>query len=200
MIYILSNKTIKGAKTLNLLNIEFKKISINFDKYDAFIFTSRNGVESVKNYIHSKECYAIGEATKEQILKYGGVVKLTSSKYYASNFAKELKELLKDKKSLYIRPKKVVSNLKESLSELDIDEIITYETSCNKTSYELDKNATIIFSSPSTIKCFFKNFKWQDSYKAVAIGDVTAKYIPNYIEYKVAKEPTLKSAIEKANE
>ena len=60
------------------------------------------------------------------------------------------------------------------------------------------KDAIIIFTSPSTVECFFKNFVWDESYKAVVIGKTTQKYLPENIEIHIADKPLITSAIEKA--
>ena len=194
MIYILSNKVIKGIKNLNLLNIEFKKIDLDIEKYDILIFTSKNAVLSVKDFIKNKNCFAIGNKTAEEIKKYGGKVNFIASKYYGHILSMELKSIknIKDKKLLYIRPKIIASTLTQTLKDnnFNIDEIITYQTNCATSKIILDKNAKIIFSSPSTVKCFFKNYKWIDTYQAFVIGNTTAKSMPKDIKYKIADKPT----------
>ena len=58
-----------------------------------------------------------------------------------------------------------------------------YNTKCKQKINKIpEKNSIIIFSSPSTIKCFLNNFKWDSSYKAISIGKTTAKYFPDFIK------------------
>ena len=111
--------------------------------------------------------------------------------------------MLKDKKVLLIRPKKVVSQLKDILEQNNIicDELITYETNCNDKLTKNDKppkHSIIIFSSPSTLNCFLDKFGWDKTYMAISIGYTTAKYIPEYINYKVSKHTSLKSCVDMA--
>ncbi|MDQ7047974.1 MAG: uroporphyrinogen-III synthase [Sulfurovum sp.] len=77
-----------------------------------------------------------------------------------------------------------------------------YETSCIEYSNEdkPDKNAIIIFTSPSTIHCFLKNFEWDESYVAVVIGEATKKHLPSYARCVVADVPLIDACIEKAKD
>jgi uroporphyrinogen-III synthase len=98
----------------------------------------------------------------------------------------------------------VVSNLVSLLKEahINVDEAIIYETACNKIKHlEVPKpGSVIIFSSPSTIECFFENFSWESSYKAVAIGQTTAQYLPTYVPYVVSKTTSIEDCIALAKE
>jgi len=83
---------------------------------------------------------------------------------------------------------------------IDLQEQVIYETGC--ITYEKREkpveNAIIIFTSPSTIHCFLKNFSWDESYTAVVIGKSTKVHLPEYADYVVADEPLISSCIEKA--
>ena len=83
-----------------------------------------------------------------------------------------------------------------------LDEKIIYETACVAYTNENkpDKHAIIIFTSPSTIHCFLKNFDWDESYTAVVIGEATKKYLPVNARYEVADTPLIDSCIEKAKD
>ena len=203
-IYILSDAKVKGAKNLPVIKQIFFKKDIDFSKYDYIIFTSKKGVEAADK-ISFKWRYipalAIGKATAKKIESLGAKVEFTATKFYGDEFAKELSGIL-DKKSklLYIRPKVVLSNLTQILKENGflIDEVVLYETICQECSKleKPKKNSYIIFSSPSTIKCFFRCFSWDDSYKAVAIGKKTASFIPKNINYILSPKQTLKECVE----
>ncbi|MFT7878771.1 MAG: hypothetical protein ABXS91_00100 [Sulfurimonas sp.] len=60
------------------------------------------------------------------------------------------------------------------------------------------KDTVIIFTSPSTIRCFFENFEWDESYRAVVIGNAIQKHLPARVEYLVADEPSFAVCIDKA--
>ncbi|MCH9739913.1 MAG: uroporphyrinogen-III synthase [Epsilonproteobacteria bacterium] len=181
--------------------------SIDFASYDTLMFTSKQAVvsadeidESWKNY----PCIAIGKATKKKIEELGGKVIYTPEKFYAKTLAEDIKSYFSDKNILYLRPKKVSFNSKDYLSKegIALGEQIIYETLCQSYLEEdkPEKSATIIFTSPSTITCFFRNFSWDKSYTAVLIGEATREHLPSSCRYVVAEEPLITSCIEKAKE
>ncbi|MBP6289553.1 MAG: uroporphyrinogen-III synthase, partial [Aliarcobacter sp.] len=82
---------------------------------------------------------------------------------------------------------------------IDIDEIISYKTSCNKQERKaLDKNSTIIFTSPSSVECFFKKYSWEDSFKAIAIGKTTALYLPKNIKCEISSLTSVEECVKLA--
>ena len=203
MIYILSDKKVENTENLTVIEIKFLKKEIKLKDFDVIIFTSQNGVLALnklnRDWINIASL-AIGKATATKIKNLGGNLVYTSNTSHGDLFANEIISLLKDKKVLYIRAKKVASNLISILKEAKIsiiDEIL-YETKCKECSKlkKPEKNSYVIFSSPSTIDCFFKYFEWDYSYKAVAIGKTTAKYIPNNIKFLVSPTQTLKGCVE----
>jgi len=188
--------------------IEFKllKNSIELKDVDTLLFTSKQAVvytDKISKEWKSKKILAVGGATAKMAKELGATDIYHPKEFYGKSLAKDIIENFSDKKLLYIRPKVVAFDSKKFLSSfgIDIKEEIIYETNCieykNKT---LDKNAIIIFTSPSTIECFFKSFKWQNSYKAVVIGKTTLKNLSKDIDVYVANKPTIDACIEKALE
>lgn len=202
-IYIVSNKKIVGINNLNLLKINYIDINIDLTNYDALIFTSKNAVNSLES---SKlpwkdiDSYAISKVTANALKNCDSKLVYIGVSGHGDDFARELITHLKGKRALYIRAKKVVSNLINILNENNIscDEIITYKTVCqeNITIKNLEKNSIIIFSSPSTVNCFFNNYNWDESYTAIAIGETTASYIPKDISKVVSKLQTIESCVQ----
>lgn len=206
-IYVLNDKKVKWAKNLPVIKIEKIDATLNISSYDALIFTSKSAVNIVNSYNHawkSKPLYVIAPQTAKVASNLGGKIKFVSKKKHGDEFADELIPLLKNKKVLYIRGSKVVSNLVEKLNANGVicDEEIVYQTVCVefKRKVKLPKNSVIIFSSPSTIECFLKNVTWDESYRAVSIGNTTKKYFPSYITPVVADTPSLNSCVKKAIE
>jgi uroporphyrinogen-III synthase len=205
MIYILSEKKIDDAISLPMIKFKYQDISIDIDSYDAIIFTSKNGVKSLDSIDKSakwknKQIYSIGSATTNSIKSLGADIIYEARDFYGDEFAKEIANMLKNKRVLYPRAKVVVSNLVDILTEalIDIEDIVTYETYCSDEIYKIPKNSTIIFSSPSTIECFFKHHIWDSSYKAIAIGKKSAQYIPNGIKYYISDIQTLQGCVDYA--
>ncbi|MCK9454070.1 uroporphyrinogen-III synthase [Sulfurimonas sp.] len=206
-IYVLNDKKVKWAKNLPVIKIETIKTEINFSKYDAIIFTSKNAILSLNSYNKSwktKPIYAIAPQTAKVASNLGAKIKFVSKEKHGNEFADELVPLLKNKKVLYIRGSKVVSNLVNTLNTSGVlcDEAIVYQTVCVdiKKKIKLPKNSVIIFSSPSTIECFLKNALWDESYKAVSIGHTTKKYFPPNIIPYVSETTSLDSCVKKAIE
>ncbi|MBU1667414.1 uroporphyrinogen-III synthase [bacterium] len=180
---------------------------IDFSYCDTLIFTSKQAVVSAneidmtwKNY----PCIAIGGATKDKIEELGGEVIYQTKNFYGKTLAQDIVKYFSDKKLLYLRPKEISFDSKGYLEKhnITLEEQIIYETSCVKYSkaQQPEKNAIIIFTSPSTIRCFFKNFLWDKSYIAILIGNATKEHLPNFCNYAVAEEPLINSCIKKAIE
>lgn len=203
-IYILSEKSYKGAQNLAVIKIIFLNVKVDLNSFDALIFTSKNAVKAINNISQlwkSKEIYSIGKGTSEAILNMNVKPTYTATSSYGDNFAKEIIPFLKKKKVLFLRAEIVTSKLNTILLNegIDLYEKIIYKTVCNDMLKTFPKkHSVIIFSSPSTIECFFKKFTWDSSYKAVAIGEKTASFIPKNIKYTISNEQTITSCIKLA--
>lgn len=205
-IYILSDTKVDGALALPVIKQKFFSCNKNLHAFDYLIFTSKNGVLAAQNIDPSWRtvpAISIGKATSNMIRKMGGKIFLESDTGYGEELAKTIiMQIPKEKKLLHIRPKVVVTSLKELLQPNGyfIDECIAYETVCIDCT-DLQKppqGSIIIFSSPSTVRCFLNCFDWDESYKAIAIGKKTADVLPSYIDAKLPKEQTIKACIELA--
>ncbi|UTJ05212.1 uroporphyrinogen-III synthase [Arcobacter roscoffensis] len=203
-IYLLNNLKFEGVENLEVFKIDFIKKDINFSKYDALIFTSKNAIYSLDSFSDKyKEIpsYVIAPKTAKVLEKVGGNIAFIGESGHGNDFANELTPLLKNKKVLYLKAEKTVSSLVEILKEnsIDIDDEIVYKTSCNKIKNNLEKNSVIIFTSPSSVECFFKNFDWDESFDAVVIGKTTLKYMPfninAYVSSKTSVEECIKVAL-----
>jgi len=208
MIYLLSPT--KREDVINLPMIEFKIVanSIDFSGVDTLMFTSKQAVVSA-NSIDKRwkefDSVAIGGATKAKIEELGGRVIFSPKNFYGESLAKDILDKFRDRKILYLRPRVISFDSKSFLEKngVYIKEQIIYETRCKKYSkgFQPKKGATIIFTSPSTIRCFFKNFKWDSSYKAVIIGEATKKELPEIVKrVYIAKKPLIEYCIKKAKE
>lgn len=203
-IVLLNNMKFDGIKNLSLFEIQPIISDIDLEAYDALIFTSKNAIYSLNSFNETWkkiDAYAIAPKTAEVIKNEGGKSVFVGEKSHGNEFALELIPLLKNKKVLYIRAKKTVSKLAEILKNnfIDIHELITYETVCSRSEKTPpNPSSVIIFSSPSSVECFFKNYLWKNSYKAVVIGATTAKYMPEYINYVVSPSTSIEKCIEVA--
>lgn len=205
MIYLLSPLKKEGTYSLPMIRFSLLVENIDFSLSDTLMFTSKQAVVSVdkidkswKNY----PCVAIGSATKKKIEELGGRVIYYPKEFYGEVLAKDILNNFADKKLLYLRPKEVSFDSRAFLKNngINLEEQIIYETSCVQ--YALEEKpkegAIIIFTSPSTIKCFFKNFEWHESYMAILIGNATKEHLPKECSFEVADEPLIDSCISKA--
>jgi len=206
-IYVLNEKKVKWAKNLPVFEIKTIEEEIDFSKYDAIVFTSKNGVRSINSFSSQWKkipSYVIAPQTAKLVIDLGGKVKFVGKKKHGNEFAHELTQELQDKRVLYLRGKRIVSDLVSILKEksIECDDIVVYETVCKnfKKKIKLPKNSSIIFSSPSTIECFLNNCDWDESYKAISIGHTTEKYFPSYIQPILAETTSLDACVRKAIE
>ena len=205
MIYLLSPLPREGTIHLPMIHFSLLPSTIDFSKCDTLMFTSRQAVRSAealnpewKKY----PCLAIGSATAKEIESLGGKVIYQAKSFYAETLSQDIITQFQDKKILYLRPKEVSFDSKFFLAEagIELHEQIIYETSCTR--YEKkekpSKNAIVIFTSPSTIHCFLKNFEWDESYTAVVIGEATKRHLPIDVRYEVSDTPNIDACILKA--
>ncbi|MEA3433307.1 MAG: uroporphyrinogen-III synthase [Campylobacterota bacterium] len=206
-IYLLSPTPKEGTIALPMIDFTVTAKSIDFSHSDTLIFTSKQAVITAEMIDVSWKNYpsiAIGAATKKQIEDLGGKVIYHPKSFYGETLSQDIAQFFRDKKLLYLRPKEISFDSKGFLEKegIELQEQIIYKTSCIQYSAEEkpSKSAIIIFTSPSTIHCFLKNFEWDESYTAVVIGKATKVHLPANAEYVVADTPLISSCIEKANE
>jgi len=204
-IYLLS--PLAHKKTIHLPMITFSLIQTNLDftSCDILMFTSKQAVKSAEALNPEWKnipCLAIGSATAKQIKDLGGQVIYQPETFYAEALTYDIITMFQGKKILYLRPKEVSFDSKQFLSKegIEIEEKIIYETSCMHymKKEKPPQNAIIIFTSPSTIHCFLKNFEWDESYTAVVIGEATREHLPLSAMYEVADTPLIEECIAKA--
>ncbi len=202
MVYILSSTPVEGAKNLAVIRQRFFDLAIDFLSYDYLIFTSKNGVIAAQRISQDWKrvpSIVIGQATAQMVERLGGQVAFVASKFYGEELAKEIRQHFDPKKRyLFLRPKVVSSDLKELLEEFSLEERIVYETQCVECG-ELEapkRGAIIIFSSPSTVSCFFRCLSWDESYLAYALGKKTAAALPRDIEYRLCRGKTLQECVD----
>jgi uroporphyrinogen-III synthase len=204
-IYLLSPTAKADTISLPMIRFRVSTEQIAYGECDTLLFTSKQAVlqaEKIDPSWKNLPSIAVGSATKKQIESLGGKVIYYPAAYYGTQLAKDITLNFPDKKILYLRPKEVSTDIKEVLRKegIEISEQVIYETSC--ISYPKKqvpvKNAVIIFTSPSTVHCFLKNFEWDESYQAVVIGESTKSHLLPHMQYVVADKPLIDSCIQKA--
>ena len=145
-IYLLSNQIYTEVENLEVFKIEYIESKIDLLKYDALIFTSKNAIYSLESFNKDWKkipSFAIAPKTAQVIEKLGGKIAFTGITSHGNDFAQELIALLKNKKVLYMKALKTVSNLVDILKNNDVllDELVVYKTSCKKSNVALENNS-----------------------------------------------------------
>jgi uroporphyrinogen-III synthase len=204
-IYLTSPLKKEGTRALPM--IEFSRIArkLDFGDADTLMFTSKQAV-SFANEIDPKwreyPSIAIGPATKKRIESLGGEVIYSPSSFYGKVLAEDIARFFASRKILYLRPAVVSFDSKAHLAAkgITLREQVIYETLCRE--YRRDEkppeNSIIVFTSPSTIHCFLKNFGWDESYTAVVIGKATLEHLPENADFAISEIPSIDSCIEAA--
>ena len=203
-IYLLSPTPKSGVWHLPMIKFETISQDIEFNKFDGLIITSKQGVVALDEISCGKwktlPVAAIGESTAKEVEKRGGEVIFIASSAYGDILAYELALNFKGFRWLYPRPKVVVSKIASDLRSygVEVEEKVIYETSCVKYDHSSKpcSGAILIFTSPSIVKCFFENFSWDSSYKAVAIGKKTAFAFPDYVKPEISPATSIERAIQ----
>lgn len=204
-VFLLSPTSFPDTISLPMIAFETTAASIDLENIDILMFTSKQAV--IRAYKINRNCrdipsIAIGSATKNMITSLGGKVLFSPENYYAKELSSEISKQFSDKKILYLRPQVVMFDSKAFLKKhgIALREQIVYKTTCieyNKSNTP-PNGAIIIFTSPSTIKCFLRNFKWSGSYKAVVIGESTREYLPPKADVHVATKPLISECVKTA--
>jgi len=201
-VYVLSSTPVAGAVNLAVIKTEFVDAEIDIDEFDVLIFTSKNavlGLDRLGIDWKRKPSIAIGEATAQTIKKLKGRVSFVSNEAYGDELAVEITKRYRFLKFLYPRAKDIASNLPDILRKKgsDITEVVVYETLCDKADMDApNAPASIVFSSPSTARCFYEKFGWNSDYKCIAIGKTTAAAIDFCDKVHISPKQTLEAAVE----
>ncbi len=204
-IYLFSISSHPDAISINSLSVNFLKPEINFSNYDHLIITSKQTSEALKQYDSSeyleKEALCISKQSALSYKALGGKV-LDIGGGYGDNLESKIRAFPKEIKWLYLRAKVVASDFVKKCQDdgYDIQEAIVYSSDCSQAilDVELEDESILIFTSPSSLKCFLSTHTINPKSKVIVIGTTTAKAVPETIEYHISKETTIDSCMELA--
>lgn len=201
-IYLISNTPTNDEAVTHLPMLETSWLTppIDFDKYDGIILTSKNGVEALERIDtvwKTLPVICVGSATKQTAAAYGAEV-IDTGNGYGDAIHDLILERYADRRWLYARPKVVASDFAERLRKAgtDVDQAVVYETVCNAEAAptELPKDAVLIFTSPSALRCFKRRYRLLPTHTLVVIGTTTQKAAEGH-RVHVAPEPTVNACI-----
>jgi uroporphyrinogen-III synthase len=119
---------------------------------------------------------------------------------YGDNLLEKITKYPKDAKWLYLRAKVTASDFVSKCHELgySIDETVMYESGCSKEieKVSIEEDSILIFTSPSSVKCFLKNHTINKDSTVIVIGKTTAASLPKNIKYILSNETTIESCID----
>ncbi len=198
-IYLFSATPNPDVIHINSLDFKFFQPDIDFSKYDFLILTSKKAVDALsfydkKDYINIP-ALCISEFTKNYYESVGGKV-IGVGGGIGSDLLPIIKSYAKDKKWLYLRAKEIAGD------GFNVDEVIVYESECSSEilNFRLnDEECTLIFTSPSSVRCFLKNNTITSKNKIIVIGKTTANSLPAYVKYTMPKINSIKECLKLAN-
>ena len=197
-VYLFSTSSHPDAISVNSLDITLLKPEIDFGRYDYFIITSKQSSIALEQYSKDilKPALCISEATATSYEKIGGKV-LDIGSGYGDTLISKIKQYSKSTRWLYLRAKVIASSFSQDAKKdgYDIDECILYESECSSSiqNVKVEEDAILIFTSPSSVKCFLKNNSIHEKSRVLVIGTTTAKALPENICYEISRDPTIKS-------
>ncbi|CAD7288867.1 uroporphyrinogen-III synthase [Campylobacter suis] len=207
MIYLIgSHAKFKDIKTLILNKIVFENFSLEISLFDALVITSKNSINALKfNQIlpdKNIEIYAIGKASADAAKKFGFSEIYTAKNMHGDDFATEISPLLAQKKVLFLRAFKTASSVFEILraNNINVEQVIAYKNIPKTLTIEKKppQGSILVFTAPSAVRNFKDNFGWEMRYKAVAIGNTTAKELQNLTTPIISPTQNLKDCIKLA--
>ncbi|SFV57898.1 Uroporphyrinogen-III synthase [hydrothermal vent metagenome] len=202
-IYLFSVSSHPEAMHINSLTVAFFKPKIDFTQTDYLILTSKQAVKALEQYdkeeFIQKKALCISKATAKAYKELGGEV-LEVGKGYGDTLVDAIKNYPKTTKWLYLRAEVVASDFADVLREdgYAIKEAILYKSECSKEILDakVKRDAILIFTSPSSIKCYLKTHPLFSSQKIIVIGKTTAKALPKDIDYILSPNTTVESCIQ----
>lgn len=201
--YLFSISSHPDALHVNSLDITFFKPEIDFSKYDYLIITSKQASKALEQYEKkeyiTKPALCVSVQSAKSFEDLGGQV-LAVGKGYGDTLTEKINSFAKEKKWLYLRAKTVASEFVFTCKEAGhfIDEAVVYESVCSGAIKEIsvEEDAILIFTSPSSVKCFLKNHKLLKNHQIIVIGKTTAKAIPKNFPYILSNDTTIESCMQ----
>lgn len=200
MVYLLNDAKFDGVQNLSLLKTEYLKPSIDLDSVNNIIVTSKKALyalDALGSEWKAKHIFTVGEATAAMVRELGGKVYHTAQGY-GEDLAKDIIRHYSFGNYLYCRGKEVATDVGALLRRSNIAAVdaVLYATQCDsKIETDIPDGSIIIFTSPKTVRCFFRTWKWQESWQAVCIGKTTKNAMPRDIQVLMPKNPSFEEAV-----
>lgn len=195
-----------GVVHIPILSIHFLTPLINFSHYDGIVVTSKQGALALSPYSPDWDrlrVVCVGESTAHTMRELGAKL-IEIANGYGESILDTLTLDKEHKKWLYCRPKMIASSWPSRAREAGvvIDEVIVYETLCNKEMehVEIAGNGVLIFTSPSSIECFRERYTLLPTHNVVVIGKTTQNALPVGIKSIRSENTSIESCVKIAKE
>ncbi|HEV8079235.1 MAG TPA: uroporphyrinogen-III synthase [Chitinophagaceae bacterium] len=183
--------------TLPIKNDELKNVLRGFLQQNiTAVFTSKNAVLAFEQIVNAEvpwKIFCIGQSTKKFVVKVFGEEKIVDTADNASELADIILKDGEIKRVIFFCGKIRREELPEKLrsAEIELNEIVVYETLETPQKISRKHYDGILFFSPSAVKSFFSLNKLNDEIQIFAIGKTTADAIQKNIdgELKIAETP-----------
>jgi len=205
-IYLISKTPYEGVIHIPILTISFLTPPIDFTHYEGIILTSKQAILALENYDldwNRLKCICVSESTAVAA-RERGAVDVECGDGYGISIPSVLRRKKSLEKWLYLRPKIVASDWIEVAREegYEIDEVIVYETTCNEETAKMtiSSEGILIFTSPSTIRCFIQNHPILSTHSVVVIGTTTQNALPADVVSHLSSSTSVEAAVDLARQ
>lgn len=205
-IYLISKTPYPGVIHIPVLTIRFLTPDIDFSQYEGVILTSKQAVLALQNYAvdwNRLKCICVSESTA-QSAREAGAVDIEAGDGYGTSIPDVLHAKKRSGKWLYLRPKTVATEWVETARAQGcvIDEAVVYETTCNEEASNVGaaEDGVLIFTSPSSIRCYTKHHPIFPAQDVVAIGKTTQNALPADVPSHLSATTSIASAVELARQ
>ena len=151
------------------------------------VFTSKNAVQAFDQIVNAEvpwKIFCIGQSTKKWVSKIFGEEKISGTADNAAALADIILEDEETRKVIFFCGKQRREELPGKLksAEIELEEIVVYETFETPQKMSRKHYDGILFFSPSAVKSFFSLNKLNDQIEVFAIGETTAAEIQKNIK------------------
>lgn len=151
------------------------------------VFTSKNAVLAFEQIVNAEvpwKIYCIGQSTQKSVAKVFGEEKIAGTADNASDLADIILQDEETRKVTFFCGKQRREELPAKLSkaEIELEEVVVYETFETPQKISRKHYDGILFFSPSAVKSFFSLNKLNEDIQVFAIGKTTADAITQYTE------------------
>lgn len=205
-IYLISKTPYEGVIHIPILTISFLNPVIDFTHYEGIIFTSKQAVLALEEYPldwKTLKYICVSENTAASV-RERGAVDVECGDGYGVSIPTVLRTKKRHGKWLYVRPKIIASQWVESARSdgIEIDEAVVYETTCNEDAgnYPISEEGVLIFTSPSSIRCFLQNYPIFQTQDVVVIGTTTQNALPAGVASYLSSTTSVEAAVDLARQ